>query len=280
VPFTLSHAAAALPFRRFPLIPSALVIGTLAPDFEYFLLLIPMDRYGHTLRGLFILTLPVALVILWMFHNFVKRPASMLLPDSIQRRLADHLDEFQFRGFGRFLMIVISILVGAFTHLLWDSFTHRTGWFYHHWLFLHEMVRVPVLGTLPYYKVFQHVSTVLGIVILLLWFAWWYRNTKPTDHPIPGAPAAPLRLAIVAVLATIACAGAVINGAIAARGPAGHFNFREFVVEAVVTITALAWWELVAYGIFFQWTRPLPATPVPLEANTQEPEPVGKSSSF
>ncbi len=281
VPFTLSHAAAALPFRRFPLIPSALVIGTLAPDFEYFLLLIPMDRYGHTLRGLFILTLPVALVILWMFHNFVKRPASMLLPDSIQRRLADHLDEFQFRGLGRFLLIVISILVGAFTHLLWDSFTHRTGWFYHHWALLRKMVHVPVLGTLPYYKLFQHASTVLGIAILVLWFVWWYRNTKPADHLIAGAPSVSRRIATVGVLAAIACAGAVINGTLAARGPAGHFNFREFVVEAVVTITALAWWELVAYGIFFQWTRPLPTQPVRVEPDSQErPEPVGKSSSF
>ncbi len=238
-----------------------------------------MDRYGHTLRGLFILTLPVALVVLWMFHNFVKRPASMLLPDSIQRRLADHLDEFRFRGIGRFLLIVISILLGALTHLVWDSFTHRTGWFYHHWGLLREMVHVPVLGTLPYYKVLQHASTVLGIVILVLWFVWWYRDTKPSDQLISGAPSVSRRIATVAVLATVACAGAVINGTIAARGPAGNFNFREFVVEAVVTVTALVWWELVAYGIFSQWTRPPGAQSARLEPDPQShPEPAGKSS--
>ena len=37
MPFTLSHAAAALPFRRTRLIKSALVIGCFAPDFEYFI---------------------------------------------------------------------------------------------------------------------------------------------------------------------------------------------------------------------------------------------------
>jgi hypothetical protein len=256
------------------------VIGTLAPDFEYFLLLIPMDRYGHTVRGLFWLTLPIALLVLWTFHNFVKVPASMLLPDSIQRRLVGHLDEFQFRGLGRFLLIVISILVGAFTHLLWDSFTHRTGWFYHHWALLRQTVQVPILGPLPYYKLFQHVSTILGLGIVLVWLVWWYRTTKPADHAIAGAPSVSRRFATVAVLATAACAGAAINGTMAARGPAGHFNFREFVVEAVVTVTALAWWELVAYGIFYRWTRPLPTHPVPLESDPQErTEPVGKSSS-
>jgi hypothetical protein len=35
VPFTLAHGAAALPFRRFHLVFSALLVGTFAPDFEY-----------------------------------------------------------------------------------------------------------------------------------------------------------------------------------------------------------------------------------------------------
>lgn len=269
MPFTLSHAAAALPFRHFHLIPSALVIGTLAPDFEYFLLLIPMDRYGHTLIGVFLLTLPLALLVLWTFHNFVKRPASMLLPNSIQRRLTNHLDEFHFGGPARLLLIVTSILLGVATHLLWDSFTHRTGWFYHHWALLRQTAHVPILGSLPYYKVFQHASTVLGIAILSLWFVWWYRTTTPSSHTIACAPSVPRRLAILGVLATIACAGAVIRATFAARGPAGHINFREFVVEAVVTVTAIAWWELVAYGIFSQWTKPVRSEPARLEPDTQ-----------
>jgi Domain of unknown function (DUF4184) len=255
VPFTLSHAAAALPLGRFRFVPSALVIGTLAPDFEYFIMLVPMDRYGHTLIGLFLLTLPMALVVLWIFHNLVKRPAVMLLPDAVQRRLVDHIGNFQFGGVGRFLLIVFSILVGAATHLLWDSFTHRTGWFFHHWALMRQPVSVPVLGSLPYYKVFQHTSTVLGLVILLVWFVLWYRRSAPSSQPIAAAPPARTRVAILTAFAIVGSIGALIRATIGSRTPSGRINFREFVIDGVVTLVALAWWELVAYGIFIEWTQ-------------------------
>ncbi len=255
MPFTLSHAAAILPFRRLRLVASALVIGTFAPDFEYFFMVVPMDRYGHTPIGVFLLTLPLALVVLWIFHNFIKRPAAMLLPDSVQSRLHEHLGEFEFRGFGRFLLIVISILLGIITHLVWDSFTHRTGWFFHHWHVLRESVTIPVLGSIPYYKLFQHVSTVLGLAILAVWLLWWYYKTPASGEPLAGAPSHSRRVAIVAALVTIACVAAVIRGAIDAIGPTGRMNYREFVIDAVVTVVAILWWELVAYGIFFEWTE-------------------------
>ncbi len=255
MPFTLSHAAAILPFRRLRLVASALVIGTFAPDFEYFFMVVPMDRYGHTPIGVFFLTLPLALVVLWIFHNFIKRPAAMLLPDSVQCRLHQYLGEFEFRGLGRFLLIVISILLGIVTHLVWDSFTHRTGWFFHHWHLLRESVVVPVLGSIPYYKLFQHVSTVLGLAILAVWLVWWYTKTPPSGQPLAGAPSHSRRLAIVAGLITIACIVAVIRGTVEALGPTGRMNYREFVIDAVVTVVATLWWELVAYGVFFEWTE-------------------------
>ena len=124
MPFTLAHGAAALPFRRSRLIPSALLIGTFAPDFEYFLRFSAHDRFGHTLFGSFVLTLPLALVVLWLFHNFAKVPVIRLLPNQLQMRLANHLGKFRFGGWRRFALIVASVLVGIATHLLWDSFTH------------------------------------------------------------------------------------------------------------------------------------------------------------
>ena len=216
-----------------------------------------MDRYGHTFVGIFLLTLPLGLLVFWTFHNFVKRPAIMLCPDGLQRRLTNHLAPFRFVGTGRLPLVVISMLVGAMSHVLWDSFTHRTGWFYRHWALLRHSVDLPILGPLPYYKVFQHASTVLGLGILCLWFVWWYATSKPSSQPIPDAPSGSRRFGTLAVLTTIFCAGALVRATFAAQGPAGNFNFREFVVEAVVTATALAWWELVAYGLFSYWTQPV-----------------------
>src|SRR5581483_4447682 len=128
MPFTLSHAAAALPLRRLKLVTSALVIGTLAPDFEYFLRLSPDDGYGHTLQGTFVLTLPLAIVTLALFHAFVKVPLAGLFPDNVERRLINHINEFRFAGGARFALIVVSILTGIATHLAWDSFTHSGTW--------------------------------------------------------------------------------------------------------------------------------------------------------
>src|SRR5436305_117206 len=116
VPFTPAHAAAALPFRRSRLIFSALLIGTFAPDFEYLLRLAPRGRFGHTLQGALELTLPVALLVLWAFHSFIKQPVAMLLPEALRRRLPNATDKFRFGGPARFLLIIVSILVGIATH--------------------------------------------------------------------------------------------------------------------------------------------------------------------
>ena len=60
--FTFSHAAAALPFRRLRPVWTAPVIGTLAPDFGYFLNFseAEADHAYHDFPGVLILTLPLA----------------------------------------------------------------------------------------------------------------------------------------------------------------------------------------------------------------------------
>ena len=46
MPFTPAHVAAALPFRRTRLIWSALIVGTIAPDLEYYVRLNADGRSG------------------------------------------------------------------------------------------------------------------------------------------------------------------------------------------------------------------------------------------
>ena len=251
VPFTPAHAAAVLPLRRLPLIPSALVVGSLAPDFEYFLRLSPNGSFGHTIRGAFVLTLPLAMIVLWIFHQFVKIPLITLLPDGIQRRLATDLNRFRFAGVRRFLLIVCSLLVGIATHLLWDSFTHRNTWLYHHWRTLAETIRLPIVGWVPYYKVFQHGSTVVGVGVLLALLIRWYQNSLPSCQPLAVSHSATRKMAIMAVLTSTAIVGAVLR-AFSSNGIAlGGLAFPRFVGQAVATAIALLWWQMVAYGLFF-----------------------------
>ena len=256
VPFTLAHGAAALPFRRFRLVTSALVIGTFAPDFEYFLRLAPNGGFGHTLPGTFLLTLPLALLVLWLFHAFVKLPVARLLPNAIQQRLTDHLGEFHFRGVSRFALVVGSILLGIATHLLWDSFTHPNTWPYRHWAFLSQRLLLPVIGLTPVYKVLQHGSTVVGIAVLAAWLIVRYRISEPSGVVLASVPSPQRKMAILGIVTAIAIVGAVARAVAGTGIPLGHAAEKRFAGLAIVTAIALAWWQLVAYGIFSSRTIP------------------------
>ena len=247
MPFTLAHAAAALPFRRWRLLPSALVIGTFAPDFEYLLRFSARGRFGHTLIGSFALTLPLALLVLWIFHEIVKVPTAMLLPEGIQRRLQDDLGVFRFGGVARFLLIILSILLGIATHLLWDSFTHSTTWPYRRWSVIRQSFRLPMVGETPLFKILQHGSTIIGIGILSVWLLHFYRTTQPSA-PLKNQLLRRKKAAVIALLTTVAVVGAIVRAVVGIGMPIRHFAFNKFLVEAVITALALVWWQLVAYG--------------------------------
>jgi hypothetical protein len=249
VPFTLAHGAAALPFRRTRLIPSAVVVGTFAPDLEYFLRLKPGGGYGHTLPGAFLLSLPMALATLWMFHRVVKVPFTLLLPIRLQRRLAPFAGEFRFRGARNFALIVVSILVGIATHILWDSCTHQDYWLYGHWALLGQTVRMPFGRVLHYYQLFQYLSSVLGCAILLVWFVVWYRNARESEPPFETHLSALGRSTILISVLLVAVAGGLVRAYLELGFPGQRFGRNDFVGQALCAIVALAWWQLFAFGL-------------------------------
>lgn len=198
--------------------------------------------------GSFVLTLPLALLALWIFHGIVKLPTAKLLPEAIQRRLQDNLGAFRFGGAARFLLIIASILLGIATHLLWDSFTHSTTWPYRHWAVLRQSFALPIAGQMPLYKLLQHGSTIVGMGILSVWLLHWYRTSQPSA-PLENQFSPQKKAAIVALVTAIALVGAFVRAVVGIGMPVGHVVFSKFVIQAVVTAMALFWWQLVAYGI-------------------------------
>lgn len=179
MPFTLSHAAAALPFRKLKPVWPALVIGTFAPDLQYFIWISDEDRSGHYFPEVLVVTLPLALALLWVFEWCVKGPMIELLPSGLQRRLQDKLQPLSFRGWRKLGSIVLWIAVGIATHLVWDSFTHGHNWLVKHWGLLSLKLPVPFLYPMPINKLLQHASTLLGLLVLAAWFLAWFRGTNP-----------------------------------------------------------------------------------------------------
>ena len=250
MPFTPAHAAAALPFRRLPLIPSALVVGTMAPDFEYFLRLSAGGGFGHTALGAVVLTWPLALAVLWIFHFCVKDAVVSLSPEGFQRRLTPYLGTFRFGGAARFSWIAVSVLLGIATHIVWDGFTHPTTWLAHHWRFLGEYVPLPIAARVPYYKLFQHGSSVIGLAILAAWLTRWYRATAPSGEPILHPLSTRQKIAIVSIGCSVAAFDAMMRIAAEIEFRTRYLSLSKVVGHAVVTVIAVCWWELVAYGLF------------------------------
>jgi hypothetical protein len=128
MPFTISHVAAVLPFARFlhrGRVLSALVIGSMVPDFSLFL---PwrLDRVEtHSAAALLTWSLPVGIGTYWVFQYWIKRPVREVLPAGAYARSWPYAAVADIRRLAQWLVAGAAILVGAVTHLIWDGFTHE-----------------------------------------------------------------------------------------------------------------------------------------------------------
>ena len=256
MPFTLSHAAAVIPFRRTPFVTSALVMGCFVPDFPYLISLSPRRFYGHTIPGMFVLDLPLALLALWLFHTFIKQPMLMFLPAGFRRRLGTSVNSFPFWPSQRLSLIILSILIGTATHLLWDACTHNTSWFYENWSFLRINVELPAIGQMLMYKLLEYMSSVFGLVVVAVWIWHWYRTTNPSAYSAAEAEDSVQRRTFVAVLPALSILGGVVR-AYHAKGI--YLEIRPLVYfTADFLISAIAFFllGLLAYGVILRLQKP------------------------
>lgn len=255
MPFTLSHAAAALPFRRLRPIWPALVIGTFAPDFEYFLCLSDEDRMGHHLPGLLTLTLPLALLAFWLFESYIRGPVEELLPSGLQRRLPNVPRRSFFTRWDRFAAVVMWIVVGTATHVVWDWFTHSNTWIWENWDFLRQFVAVPFHAPLMMVKLVQYASSLLGLVVLIVWFAFWYYST---------VPARAVTMTGLRIRRQITIVGTMVGVALAACYPLAVtrlsylYQSTSFTVLVATTVEAMILLfvvQVLVYGIVRTYQR-------------------------
>ena len=190
---------------------SALVMGCFVPDFSYLLSLSRRVSYSHTLPGMFLLDFPLALVALWLFHVFIKKPMLTFLPDGFRQRLRTSVASFSFWPSKRLSLIFLSILVGTVTHLGWDAFTHNTSWISENWTFLRRTVELPVAGEMRTYKLLEYGSSAFGLVVVAVWIWYWYRTTEPSAYPVAQSLNRAQRRTFVATLPSLAILGGVLR---------------------------------------------------------------------
>lgn len=248
VPFTLAHAAAAYPLRKTKLVLSALIFGTFAPDLEFFFRFAPHGPFGHSPRGLFLFCLPAAFGVFWIFHDLVKEPLAALMPRMVRERIPPGIYPMSLRQPLQLVLIAVSILIGSLTHDLWDSFTHNRRWPGNDIAFIHETFTAPVVGEVHIYKFLQYASTLLGIVVLYIWFRHWLRTAPVQSYPA-GSSVQPSQIRIARVVIPIV---AVIGGL--ARTFIGYHpldtprGIEIWVGIFVVATISFAWLALMLWG--------------------------------
>ncbi len=77
-------------------------------------------------------------------------------------------------------VIIISILIGTTTHLLWDSFTHDHGYFINHIASLQKTFVISNIK-IPAIKIAQHSSTITGGTIIIYTFFKLPKSSPPVS---------------------------------------------------------------------------------------------------
>lgn len=170
MPFTLSHPAAVIFFKNKYFNLMGLILGSMAPDFIYFLLFSPSSGIGHTLSGFIILNLPLCLILNYLFYTYIQEIFILTLPNFISKNYIYLLNKKnKLTTLKEYLVFIYSCIIGMITHIFWDAFTHNTGFFVENIDFLKNEVLL-LNYNIPVYKILQHSSTLIGLLIVILFF--------------------------------------------------------------------------------------------------------------
>lgn len=246
MPFTASHPAAVLPLLRFGVPASALVIGTLAPDFPYYLHTPVTALQTHSLRGVLGADLLLGLVAFLVWHLWLVPPLMWAAPAAVQRRIPTRVRG----GLGGRLatardlaLVCVGLVIGALTHVAWDAFTHAGMW---------GPRTLPWLSTtflqLELFRWLQLASSALGLAVLGWFLLRWWRSA-PQDGPVaPSPPGARWGVVIVLVGWSGWATLALVEDQVVAPGRVS----REYLlIQALVEFTStLAVGLLLAAGLW------------------------------
>jgi hypothetical protein len=215
VPFTASHPAAVVPLMRWGLVPSALVVGSMAPDVPYFVPLPVARGLSHSLLGVVTVDLWLGLVVFGVWQGLVAAGVVAIAPAGLRSRLGPASPaglRHHLTGVRRPVLVLVSLTVGALTHVVWDEFTHSGSW---------GTERFDVLrtfyGPLPVYRWAQYASGLLGGAVLLAVAVRWLRTTPPRGAGDAAHPAAGRRVAFGVWAGVLFVT--VLAGVVAAAGP-------------------------------------------------------------
>ncbi len=167
MPFTLAHPAIILPFARCKNISmTALLVGCMVPDFEFFLQMREVKNIGHYWYGILLFDLPVAIIFCYVFHNLLKKMLIANLPATYRNKFLVVL-EFNWNTYAKAnkMTVFLCLLTGIVSHIGWDAFTHQNGLTVQ--IIPGLNAKLYILGSqLPVYFLLQIFSSIAGMCIV------------------------------------------------------------------------------------------------------------------
>lgn len=174
----------------------------MAPDLPHVIMLSQAARYGHTLPGLFLVSVPFGLAVYFLYELVLRRPMLAISPDPVRLRVPAGSSPV-FQPNSRLLWIVLSVLIGATTHILWDSFTHSSGFLVPNWALLREST--PFWPYRPIYKFLQIFFSLLGLAVLAYSYWSWIRKTQICRSGVVPAISLRVRMWLLTVGVLLVC---------------------------------------------------------------------------
>lgn len=220
---------------------SALVIGTMTPDFSYLLRLTPGGSAWHTKAGLLEYCLPAGLAAWWIFRTLIGPALLRLLPPGLGDALGSRVAPGP--AYRLIPAVIAAILAGVISHDLWDSFTHQGAWGVRMFPALRLAIPFSATEWVRWYLILQYVSSAIGLVVVgaIVW-RWVASQPKSARHVPVGARA--WRARDAALLVSSGALGAVMN--VSRAHPSGPSSTLGFAAVGAMAAFALA---LLAYGI-------------------------------
>lgn len=256
MPVTISHPVISIPLQRTGLVLSALIIGSLMPDFEFFLRLSDGRVIGHTFTGMFLFCIPVGMLVLLVFHKLIKFPLLSLVPHNHQLRLYTVARDFKFFPLRRFLNIVLSLAVGTLSHLIADGFTHHDGFF----VKLFPILNHPVLnfpqGIVRVYFLLQYVFSIFGAAMMVYWYLKWYYSTEPKNEVIPHRFHISGKVGIAIAMLSFALTSGITYGLLLSEGKSSVELAKSIISLSAVATASGFMVALVCFGIMWHFFIP------------------------
>ncbi len=221
----------------------------MVPDLAYFLPLGVRRGQSHSLQGLAWFCLPAGLLVWGLYRALVRPLAIAVAPSAVARRLRP-AEPAAFSAAG-VLGATVSVVVGAVTHLVWDSFTHGSGFVVRALPLLRARIelfdgRTPQVHTLLF-----HASTAAGLGALAWWGFRWYRSAPVGEPPLRRSLPRWLKGAVLLAIAVPSLAAVLYVLWPQLDVGAGEYPGLRAIRRAVLTsgtvflvavmLTALAW---------------------------------------